>query len=60
MAKTDTKNFVVRIDPELHEQVAKLAEEKRRSLNSQTAVILETYFDAQALRDRLAELERNN
>lgn len=59
MPTVPQKKFVVRITPELHAQVVKLAGEKHRSLNSQTTVILESYFDADALRQRVAELESN-
>lgn len=40
--------ITIRIPPELHEQVARLAEESRRSLNSTVLVALESYAKNQS------------
>lgn len=52
----EQKKFVVRIDSDLHERVVALGKENKRSLNNQIVVILEAWFDADSLRQRLAEL----
>lgn len=52
------KKFVVRLEPESHERVVALGKENKRSLNNQIVFILNAWFDPQAIRDRLAELDR--
>ena len=53
-----TKQLTLRLEEDFHAQLYQVSKEKKRSLHSQILVILASYFDAQALRDRLAELER--
>ena len=56
---SEQKRFVLRLEADIHRQVSELAANERRSLNNQIATILASYFDPQALRVRLAELERH-
>ncbi len=53
------KAFMVRIHPNLHGKIVKIAEDTHRTLNGQSTLIFETWFDADMLRKRLGELERS-
>lgn len=58
MAKVEPKKFVVRMRPDLHEQVVEFADKNHRSLNNLITVMAETYLDVELTRKHLAELER--
>lgn len=58
MEKVELKKFVVRMRPDLHEQIVELAADNHRSLNNLITIMAETYLDPQLTRKRLAELER--
>lgn len=60
MSDAKLKQVALRLEPEFHDQMHRLAKEEHRSLHSEIVFVLNAWFDAQALRDRLAELERNN
>lgn len=50
------KPFALRVDEELFEEIAALAEKEQRSINGQIFHMLSTYFDEELLAERLNQL----
>lgn len=50
------KPFALRLDEELFESIASLAEKEQRSINGQIHHMLQTYFDEELLAERLNQL----
>lgn len=45
-------NFTLRIDEETHEKIAKIAEKKQRSLNSQILYIIKKYIEEEEMKEK--------
>lgn len=55
---SEQKQVALRLDSDFHAKIQNLAKKEKRSLHSQVVFVLNAWFDPQALRDRLAELDR--